>query len=117
MEALLIECLVAARRAGLQEAVWEVLVDTIGGGSFEAQAENWVRTHVTAHERRHQEMIQVEDTVRGLGLEPMMSAATRALLARSSQLGLSDAFGRGAASMDVAIAYLDERLGKGDAHE
>jgi 3-hydroxyisobutyrate dehydrogenase-like beta-hydroxyacid dehydrogenase len=117
MEALLIECLVAARRAGVQDAVWEIVADTMGGASFERQAENWVRTHAGAHERRYHEMIQVEDTVRGLGLEPLMTAATRTLFGRSGTLGLSSAFSDGEASMDAVLAFLAEKLGRTDAHE
>ena len=117
MEALLIECLVAARRAGMQGAVWRAIVDTGGGDSFERQAENWVRTHAGAHERRYHEMVQVEDTVRGLGLEPVMTAAATALFARSGELGLSDAVGEETASMDAVVAFLDEQLGRCDADE
>jgi 3-hydroxyisobutyrate dehydrogenase-like beta-hydroxyacid dehydrogenase len=117
VEALLIECLVAARRAGLQDALWEALTETMRGTSFEAQADNWVRTHASAYERRYHEMIQVEDTVRDLGLEPVMTAATRALFARSCDLGLGDAFPDGAERMDAVIAFLERQLGRIDANE
>jgi 3-hydroxyisobutyrate dehydrogenase-like beta-hydroxyacid dehydrogenase len=117
VEALLIECLVAARRAGLQDSLWGALNDTMRGASFEAQANNWVRTHASAHERRYHEMIQVEDTVRDLGLAPVMTAATRAFFARSLGLGLGGAFPHGAETMDAVIAYLERQLGRTDANE
>jgi 3-hydroxyisobutyrate dehydrogenase-like beta-hydroxyacid dehydrogenase len=117
VEALLIECLVAARRAGLQDALWEALTETMRGTSFEAQADNWVRTHASAYERRYHEMVQVEDTLRDLGLDPIMTAATRALFARSCDLGVGDAFPEGAGRMDAVIAYLERQLGRVDANE
>jgi 3-hydroxyisobutyrate dehydrogenase-like beta-hydroxyacid dehydrogenase len=117
VEALLIECLVAARRAGLQDALWEALTETMRGASFETQADNWVRTHASAYERRYHEMIQVEETVRDLGLEPVMTAATRALFARSCDLGLDDAFPDGAERWDAVIAFLERQLGRTDANE
>jgi 3-hydroxyisobutyrate dehydrogenase-like beta-hydroxyacid dehydrogenase len=117
VEALLIECLVAARRAGLQDALWNALTETMGGSSFEAQADNWVRTHAGAYERRYHEMIQVEETVRELGLEPVMTGATTALFARSCNLGLGDAFPDGAEQRDAVIAYLERQLGRTDANE
>ena len=117
MEALLMECLVAARRAGLQEAVWGIVTETLAGASFEVQAENWVRTHASAHERRYHEMVQVEDTIRDLGLRPVMTAATRAIFARSQGLGLGDAFPHGADTMDAVIGFLERQLGSSDASE
>jgi 3-hydroxyisobutyrate dehydrogenase-like beta-hydroxyacid dehydrogenase len=115
MEALLIECLVAARRAGLQDALWEMLTGIMAETSFEVQAENWVRTHASAHERRYHEMVQVEDTIRGLGLRPVMTGATRAIFARSQGLGLGGAFPHGADTMDAVIGFLERQLGSSDA--
>jgi 3-hydroxyisobutyrate dehydrogenase-like beta-hydroxyacid dehydrogenase len=117
VEALLIECLVAAQRAGLRDALWEALTDTMARTSFEAQADNWVRTHASAYERRYHEMVQVEDTVRGLGLEPIMAAATRAFFAHSRGLGLSYAFPQGAETLDAVIEFLERRLGSSHANE
>jgi 3-hydroxyisobutyrate dehydrogenase-like beta-hydroxyacid dehydrogenase len=117
VEALLLECLVAARRAGLQDELWEALTEAMGGSAFETQADNWVRTHASAYERRYHEMIQVEDTVCGLGLEPIMTSAIRALFARSCGLGLAGAFPAGAETMDTVIAFLEQHLGRCDANE
>jgi hypothetical protein len=89
----------------------------MAGASFEVQAENWVRTHAGAHERRYHEMVQVEDTIRDLGLRPVMTAATRAILARSQGLGLGDAFPHGADTMDAVIGFLERQLGSSDASE
>ena len=53
LEALLIEFMVSARRAGLEEALWDELAQMTARASFEQLAANWVQTHAVAYERRY----------------------------------------------------------------
>ena len=77
---------------------------------FERVAANWVQTHAVAHERRYHEMVQVAETMRGLGLEPIMTAATETFFERSRSLGLGDAFAESPDSMEQVIAFVEQRL-------
>lgn len=110
LEALLIECRLAALRAGVEDDLWREIVATIDADGFEAVGSNWLRTHATAHARRMHEMVEVEALVRELGLEPIMTAATRRLFERSTRLALKSDFDRPAREAGDVIAALDARL-------
>jgi 3-hydroxyisobutyrate dehydrogenase-like beta-hydroxyacid dehydrogenase len=110
VEALLIECLLAGRRAGIEQALWQEIVATIDAASFDEVGGNWVRTHATAHARRYHEMLQVAEVLRELGVDAPMTSATVALFERSTRLGLKDAFPAPAANAGDVTAALDARI-------
>jgi 3-hydroxyisobutyrate dehydrogenase-like beta-hydroxyacid dehydrogenase len=110
LEALLIEFLVAGRRAGLGDELWQEVVELMRRTPFEQVAANWVQTHAVAYERRYHEMVQVAETMRGLGLEPLMTAATEAFFERSRSLGLDGAFAQKPDSMEQVVAFLEQHL-------
>jgi len=110
LEALLVECLLAGRRAGVERDLWREIVGTLDAASFEEVGGNWVRTHGTAHVRRYHEMVQVEALLRELGLDPPMTAATVALFERSNRVGLKDRFPAPPKSATEVIAALDASL-------
>jgi 3-hydroxyisobutyrate dehydrogenase-like beta-hydroxyacid dehydrogenase len=113
IEALLIEFLVAGRRAGLQEDLWREVVDLFAQNSFEKVADNWIRTHGTAHERRYHEVVQVAAELRTLGLDPVMTAATEAVFRRSGELGLKERLAGRTATLDDVIAALESAPDRG----
>lgn len=110
LEALLVECLLAARRAGVEEEIWREVVATLDAASFEQVGGNWVRSHGTAHERRHHEMVQVEALLRELGLEPWMTHGTVALMRQSVEARLGERFAAAPARATEVIAALDAAL-------
>ncbi|MGE5170386.1 MAG: DUF1932 domain-containing protein [Rudaea sp.] len=110
IEALLIECLLAGRRAGIEHALWEELVATMDAASFRDVGGNWVRTHSTAYGRRYHEMLQVADVLRELRVDAPMTAATLALFERSTRVALKDAFPVPPASPTDVTAALDARI-------
>jgi 3-hydroxyisobutyrate dehydrogenase-like beta-hydroxyacid dehydrogenase len=110
IEALLVESLLAARRAGVEEDLWREIVATIDAAPFAEVGGNWIRTHAAAHERRWHEMAQVEAVLRELGLDAPMTAATVELFERSTRLGLREAFPAPPASEHAVIAELDQRI-------
>ena len=111
LEALVLEFLIAARRAGLKEDLWREVCDLLERNPFEQVAANWVRSHALAHERRYHEMVQVAEVLRELGLEPVMTAATEALFERSLSLGLAAAFAEKPETMDEVIEVMERKLG------
>jgi 3-hydroxyisobutyrate dehydrogenase-like beta-hydroxyacid dehydrogenase len=107
MEALLIEFLVAGRRAGLQEDLWSEVVELFAQNGFERVAENWVRTHGTACERRHHEVVQVAEEMRSLGLDPIMTEATEKVFRRSVDARLKEKFADKPATFESVISALE----------
>ena len=110
LEALLIECLLAGRRAGVEQPLWQEIVATIDAAPFDAVGGNWVRSHATAHARRYHEMLQVDDVLRELQVDAPMTAATVALFERSTRLALKEAFAEPPAGPAEVIAALDARI-------
>ncbi len=110
LEALLVETLLAARRAGVEKDLWREVVATIDAASFEQVGGNWVRTHGTAHARRYHEMVEVEALLVELGVDPKMTAATVALFERSTRLALKERFAAPPASATEVIAALDASM-------
>ena len=112
IEAVLIESLLAARRAGVGDDVWREIIATVDGRGFAETGGNWIRTHGTAHERRYHEMVQVEEFLRELGLEPLLTKATAEFFGRSTRLALARAFDTPPHNADEVVAALDALLRK-----
>jgi 3-hydroxyisobutyrate dehydrogenase-like beta-hydroxyacid dehydrogenase len=110
LEALLVEFLAAGERAGIRADLWREVAELMARHPFEQTASNWVRSHATAHVRRHHEMRQAAGVLRQLGIEPVMTAATEAFFARSGTLGLSEAFATTPSSLDEVVGFVAARL-------
>ena len=87
-EALLLELLVAGRKAGMEQELWEDVADFMSRHPFEKVAANWIVTHPPACGRRHHELLQIVETMRAQGTEPLMTAATEAFFRRSAGMDL-----------------------------
>jgi 3-hydroxyisobutyrate dehydrogenase-like beta-hydroxyacid dehydrogenase len=107
LEALLIEFLVAGRRAGLQDELWREAVDTMAQHGFEKAAANWIQSHASAHPRRYHEVRQVVGAVQDLGLDPVMTAATLEVFRRSCASSLAQSEAGRPATIDSVIAALE----------
>jgi 3-hydroxyisobutyrate dehydrogenase-like beta-hydroxyacid dehydrogenase len=112
VEALLVEAVLAARRAGVGDDVWREIVETMDERSFAETGGNWVQSHGTAHARRYHEMVQVEAFLRELGIDPTMTKATVAFFDRSTRLALARVFKEKPKSPDDVVAALDDLLSK-----
>ena len=110
LEALLVECLLAGRRAGIAEDLWREIVATMDAKSFEDVGGNWVRTHGTAHARRWHEMAEVAGLLRELGVDAPMTQGTVALFERSTRLALEDSFKSPPAAAADVVAALEQRI-------
>lgn len=110
VEALLIEFLVAGERAGIRADLWREVTELMANHPFEKTAGNWVRSHVTAHARRHSEMKQVANVLRQLGIGPTMTAATEEFFRRSGTLGLNETFTTTPSSVDEVVQFFNKRL-------
>jgi 3-hydroxyisobutyrate dehydrogenase-like beta-hydroxyacid dehydrogenase len=110
LEALLLEMMIAGARTGIAVDLWEDITGLMTHTPFDLVASNWIKTHPAAHERRYHEMVQVEETLRMLGLEPLMTAATVSFFSRSRALKLGDAFPGRPRSTDEVIGEMGRRL-------
>ena len=77
LEALTVECLLAARRYGAEDAVLESLAGTYPGMGWDAGQDDYLVSRVAEHGRRRAaEMREVVATLESIGHEPLMAAAT-----------------------------------------
>ncbi len=92
MEALLTECVLGASRYGAEERVFRSLSETFPGLDWAHMATYMVGRVVVHGERRAREMEEVAETLRSMGVEPMMAEATVRRMDWSAQLGLKELF-------------------------
>lgn len=110
LEALILEMLIAGKRAGIENDLWLEVVELMTKNPFERVAENWVQSHPVAYDRRYREMVQATATIRQIGLSPLMTAATETFFDRSRALGLDEAFPAKPACMEDVVAFMEDRL-------
>jgi 3-hydroxyisobutyrate dehydrogenase-like beta-hydroxyacid dehydrogenase len=110
LEALMLEMMIAGRRAGIEEDLWADITEFMAGNPFERVAANWIQTHAVAHKRRYHEMVQVIETMREIEVEPIMTSATEAFFKRSLSLGLDQTFEHKPDTVQAVVDYLDARL-------
>jgi 3-hydroxyisobutyrate dehydrogenase-like beta-hydroxyacid dehydrogenase len=110
LEALVLELLLAGRRAGVEEDLWRDVVGFMTANPFDLIAENWVRSHATAYERRYHEMVQVAQTMTEIGVDPVMTAGTEAFFRRSLSLGFEKVFAERPRSTEEVINFMTQQL-------
>jgi 3-hydroxyisobutyrate dehydrogenase-like beta-hydroxyacid dehydrogenase len=111
LEALGVECLVAARRAGLLDEVLDCFSD-IDARSFAGMITSLVTTHPVHAKRRMEEMDKAVENLRELGVEPLMSVRTRQSLARTVDAGVAPEDG-GLVGFEETIELLSKHVVKG----
>jgi hypothetical protein len=107
IEALTLECFLAASRAGVADQVAASLHNNYPGVDWHTMSEYNIERMASHGIRRAAEMREVADTLRELGVEPLMTTGT---IARQQQLGevgrqpqVRDAIARGRTGMLAAI--------------
>ena len=109
MEAVLVETLVAACRAGLLDEIWEEIRTTLSTGNVEDTLETWIRSHACSAQRRSHEMQEVSQFLEEIGIQPVLPRAFGQIFARSLGLGVSDAFPQEPESFREVIEYLEHQ--------
>jgi len=96
MEALVLECVLSGRRAGVDEIVLQTLKDTFPGFDWDQRAAYMMERVMTHGLRRSQEMGEVAQTVDDLGLSGDMARGSAAWQQRVGALELdAEAIGAG----------------------
>jgi 3-hydroxyisobutyrate dehydrogenase-like beta-hydroxyacid dehydrogenase len=108
LEALMCECALGASRYAAGPHVFASLNESFPGIDWQALADYMVGRVVVHGERRAREMEEVAQTLRAIGVEPIMAEATARRQQWSADLDLRSRFGpegpRSAAEMAEAIA-------------
>jgi 3-hydroxyisobutyrate dehydrogenase-like beta-hydroxyacid dehydrogenase len=93
LEALMFECVLAAAPYGADERVFSSLAESFPGIDWQKLANYMVGRVIVHGERRAHEMEEVSETLRSLGIDPIMAEATVRRQAWGGRLGMSSAFG------------------------
>lgn len=110
LEALILECLIAGKKAGIEKDLWDDITNFMSKKPFDQIAANWIQTHVTAYERRYHEIVQVVETMKEIGVEPIMTSNTENFFRRSLSLGLKEVFPEKPDSFEKVIDFISEKL-------
>jgi 3-hydroxyisobutyrate dehydrogenase-like beta-hydroxyacid dehydrogenase len=93
LEALLFECVMGASHFGADHLVWASLNESFPGIDWKALADYTTGRVVVHGERRAREMEEVAETLRAIGVDPIMAEATARRQDWSAQIGLRSRFG------------------------
>ena len=106
MEALTIECLLAARHYGVEKDVLRSLADTLPHQDWASLARYMISRSLLHGRRRAEELREVARTVEDAGIPPLMSAATAVRQDWAADQG--QAMGRDAIATPELEALLDQ---------
>ncbi len=107
VETVLIETLVAARRTGIFDDIWQEIRATLAKDGVERMLETWIRSHAVSSERRYCEMREVGGFLEGLGLEPVLTRAAAEVFRRSNEAGIARHFNREPERFAEVIEFLE----------
>jgi 3-hydroxyisobutyrate dehydrogenase-like beta-hydroxyacid dehydrogenase len=93
LEALLFECMMGASRFGADDLVWASLSETFPAIDWKALADYTCGRVVVHGERRAREMEEVAETLRTIGVDPIMAEATARRQDWSARMNLRSQFG------------------------
>jgi 3-hydroxyisobutyrate dehydrogenase len=93
LEALLVECVLAASRYGAESHVFASLDESFPGTDWKPLADYMTGRAILHGERRAREMEEVAETLRAIGIEPMMAEATARRQEWCGRLNLRSRFG------------------------
>ncbi len=85
LETILLEALMTAKRINLDHDLWAVLTEYFRNYSFKDIAQAAIVSHVSASKRRLAEMIDVVDTIKSAGINPVVSEGVREFFRHSAR--------------------------------
>jgi 3-hydroxyisobutyrate dehydrogenase-like beta-hydroxyacid dehydrogenase len=109
MEAIIVEAMFAAFRAGLAREAFTAITEPMDAVKFSDFARMCITSDPMHAGRRAEEMAGVREVVRALGVEPIMVEATRRRLAWSAGLGARYAAGTPAPDYLEVLRLYDRR--------
>jgi len=111
MEALFVECALGASRYGIEDEVFASISEFVDARPFMETVKFLVRTDVIHAARRAEEAAMSAEALEEVGVEPVMTRSTSAVLQRSADLRLKEQF-QGVVPDDykVAVEAIDRAL-------
>jgi 3-hydroxyisobutyrate dehydrogenase-like beta-hydroxyacid dehydrogenase len=111
MEALFVECALGASRYGIEDAVFESISEFMDARSFMETVKFFLRTDVIHAGRRAEEAAMSAEALEEVGIEPVMTRSTSAVLQRSADMRLKEQF-KGIVPDDykLAVKAIDDKL-------
>ena len=111
LEALMFESVLAASPYGADERVFASLAESFPGIDWKRLADYMVGRVVLHGERRAREMEEVAETLRSIGIDPIMSEAAARRQDWCAQLGIASQFGpEGPKTYGEVLDYIKLRL-------
>lgn len=108
LEALFQECLLGAERYGVAEKVLDSIGDGYPGLDWNELANHLIGRTALHGERRTHEMEEVAETLKSMGIEPLMSEAAAKRIAWAAGFGLKEKFsGRAPESYREVLEVID----------
>lgn len=113
LEALVVESMVAAAEYGVQERVLASLKETFPSLDWEKLAGYMIERVVSHGKRRAAEMREVAETLKGIGLEPIMASAAAARQQWLADLGVKERLaGRKTEDRAELVGAIRKEMGK-----
>lgn len=107
LEALAVECLVAAEKQGVRTELYEAMSD-VDAADFTSFLDMLVRTHIQHSERRWHEVRRAEAQLTSLGLPATMLSASQEVFARTTRSAAQNPPpGTAATDVDAALRWLE----------
>jgi len=110
IEILLLEMLVAGKRAGIEQDLWNDVSEFMNSKPFEEIANNWVLSHAIAHVRRYHEMVQVEETLAELGINPTVTNGITRYFKKSLEMDMEKRFQVKPDKIIEVIEYIEKNI-------
>ena len=105
LEALSVECLLAAEKRGLRNQIYEILSD-VDQGSLRALMESMVCTHIEHSARRQKEVVEAQRQMIQVGVEPLVTRSVEKLFARTASRQVASPYvGK---NIEMALEWLAE---------
>jgi 3-hydroxyisobutyrate dehydrogenase-like beta-hydroxyacid dehydrogenase len=114
LEALMLECMLAANAHGVEERVLASLKQSYPGMDWERLSGYLIERIVSHGRRRAEEMREVAATVRGAGFEPLMASATAARQQWLADLEVKRLLAAKTEAREPLLAAIREALGRAD---
>jgi 3-hydroxyisobutyrate dehydrogenase-like beta-hydroxyacid dehydrogenase len=110
LETILLEALMTARRIDLDQDLWAALTEYFRAYRFETIAQAAIVSHFSASKRRHAEMVDVVDTIKSVGINPIVSDGVREFFRHSAGFVQAGGSSSQATEAEEALADLMRQL-------
>jgi 3-hydroxyisobutyrate dehydrogenase-like beta-hydroxyacid dehydrogenase len=110
VEIILLEMMVAGKRAGIEKDLWEDICHFMASKPFDKIGSNWMASHAVAHGRRYYEMLQVVETMQEIEIQPIMTERTAEFFKQSLDMKMNEEFSEKPDSFYEVVEFIENKL-------